>query len=691
MLFSIAQTIVFAAAVFVEAEDFSEKGRWEVDTQFVHRMGSAYLMAPGVGQPIGSARTTVEAPQAGRYFAWVRTKDWAPEKGPGTGPGRFALAVNDVRSDPLGVSGRTGWQWERAGSYDLKAGTNALELVDLSGWFARCDAVFLSTDPDAAPSRPKHETAAGGTYDVIVVGGGPAGMAASVAAARGGARTLLVQDRGLLGGNASHEFIIPMRGTADNHKVRETGLVEEAILWKSHLNRFGRGMSDAYAAQAAGETNLTVRLNARVVGAATQDGRIVSVEAQDTLTNARSAFRGRMFVDATGDGWLGYYAGAKYRQGREGPGESDDDWHPAKADGNMMKGDLGGWADKNDGYGFVRGYKAEDAGCPIRFETPAWAVAPKRFKFYPRCLARGWSAHPDSMDSLFDPEGTRDYMIRDIVGRWGLIKNGESAGEARNFRLAYIAWKVSKREGRRLAGDYWLTSKDMLAARVFPDRVAVGGYPISNHSAAPRLVPPIYTIPFRSLYSTNVVNLLMAGRCASVTHRAHGGLRVQGCAAVMGQAVGTAAAGCVRRGLTPREYGCKHIGELQQALLKDDQWIPGLRNEDPDDFARTAKRTDAADAVTLAWQKPVPAREVRVTFEYDRSEVDPRKPPAGLATAYEVEVQGGDGAWRRVGGETDNFRRLRVVRFPEEKIRGVRVTVRAWRGDPGSVGEVRVY
>ena len=156
----------------------------------------------------------------------------------------------------------------------------------------------------------------------------------------------------------------------------------------------------------------------------------------------------------------------------------------------------------------------------------------------------------------------------------------------------------AKRETVRLVGDHILKQDEVLQAEPFPDAIGYGGWGLDIHH--PEAIfstegpfdfnthTPLYNIPLRMLYSKNVPNLMMAGRNVSCTHVALGTVRVQGTTGVMGQAVGTAAAMCVRHGTDPRGIYQSHIPELQQQLLKDDQYIIGLKNEDLNDLALLA-------------------------------------------------------------------------------------------------------
>ncbi|MCX5676942.1 MAG: FAD-dependent oxidoreductase, partial [Planctomycetota bacterium] len=232
-----------ADVVWIEAERFQDPGGWTNDSQFIDQMGSPYLLAVGLGEPVKDAVTHVDLPQAGRRRLWVRSRNWVPEHH----PGRFNVLLGGKPADPIfGAGGKPGWRWEDGGVHDL-AGRVEIRLHDLTGYYARCDCLVLTSDLAWTPPDGKDAVAAlreqqGGVsrevksmppHDVVVVGGGLAGCTAAVAAARMGASVVLIQDRPVLGGNASPEILVPPVGVWPHGgklsplDPRETGLVEE--------------------------------------------------------------------------------------------------------------------------------------------------------------------------------------------------------------------------------------------------------------------------------------------------------------------------------------------------------------------------------------------------------------------------------------------------------------------------------
>ncbi|HID07693.1 MAG TPA: FAD-dependent oxidoreductase, partial [Armatimonadetes bacterium] len=414
-----------------------------------------------------------------------------------------------------------------------------------------------------------------------------------------GAKTALVHGRSVLGGNASDELGVAIAGASASHPhARETGIVEEARLLASQ--RGSVLMSEPLRMLTESEDNLSVFLNEQVIGVRMADAdTIAGVIAVNTLTGDRTEFRAKMFIDCTGDGWVGYYAGAEYRIGREARHEFNEDLAPEEADDITMSGCI-------MNKGFV-GFRAVKENKRISYSPPPWAVQlppAEKFGRHIRRVNTGewWLEHPGDIDDLWDMERARDELIRIAFGYWHFIKNvWHEREKAAQYRLTDVFIYLAKRETRRLVGDYILTQGDVQSGKRFFDSIAYGGWPIDVHhpkgifsgEEGPfhcNVHVPIYTIPFRCLYSINIRNLLFAGRDISVTHIALGTVRVMATLATLGQAAGTAAVMCVKDNITPRQlaHERKRIHALQQTLLKHDQYIPGVKNEDPADLALKA-------------------------------------------------------------------------------------------------------
>lgn len=598
--------------IWIDAEDFEEYGGWWMETQFVPQMGSPYLMAAGTGTPVADAKTTVTVADAGTYKLWVRNKNWIR----GYDPGPFNVVIGDVPSPvTFGTVDLEEWIWQDGGIFELEAGEVELALRDLTGHYGRCDALLLTKDLKYTPPasltgyQGEHRRLTGayagettvGDYDVVVVGAGVAGINAAISSARSGARTVLIQNRPMIGGNNSPEMGVPVLGPADygQKNAREGGLNEEA--GREQAYHFLLKWSQGAERLAAAETNLTIFLNTHVYDVERTDGfRITAVRAFDMIDGHLTRYTGEVFIDCTGDGWVGYYAGAESMRGRESCTMFGENKAPDQVDIITMSGSLF--------HAHTLAYNSVDTGTANPYEGPDWLwdlrynttnlQARKRYEGTYRS-GSWWHENRGTMDDLWDPEAARDGLIRVSLSYWNWIKNYSNRQEkAANRRLLPIPVTNAKRETRRLVGDHILTQDEVLRAEPFPDRVANGGWGLDIHhpegifsTEGPfdfNTPVPLHNIPFRILYSKNVPNLLFAGRDVSVTHVALGTVRVQGTTGVMGQAVGTAAAMCIKYGIDPRGIYASHIGELQQQLLKDDQYIIGLKNEDPADLAREA-------------------------------------------------------------------------------------------------------
>jgi hypothetical protein len=395
--------------------------------------------------------------------------------------------------------------------------------------------------------------------------------------------------------------------------VREGGLLEEWRLEDRIRNHRPYGYTyqnsiwDLVLLDAARrEPNLTIFLNTSVREALMERaGRIAAARAVQLGTEKEFLFRAKVFCDASGDGTLAFSAGADFRIGREARGEYGESLAPEQADAITMGSSLL--------------FLAVDAGRPVKFEPPSWArhfpdARSLQFRMErERSLTSGYwwielgGCHPEE-PTVGGNERIRDRLLAALLGVWDYIKNrSERRAEAENLALEWVGMVPGKREGRRFLGDYVLNENDVRAGRVFPDAVAYGGWSMDLHVPggldAPEKRPTdfnhfdrIYTIPYRCLYSRNVENLFLAGRLFSASHAAFGSTRVMGTLAAAGQAAGTAAALCVARDLSPRELGDRHIGELQQRLLRDDCYIPTVRNADPQDLAPRAARVTASSS-----------------------------------------------------------------------------------------------
>ncbi len=396
--------------------------------------------------------------------------------------------------------------------------------------------------------------------DITVIGGGLAGVCAAVAAARLGRKVALVQNRPVLGGNSSSEvrvWVVGATAHGVNRYARETGIMGEMFVENQYRN------PDVHEVEADGGEDH------RVIRSAT--GWMMGSER-------RIRFESPMFLDCSGDGLIGFMAGARYRIGREARHEYGEAWAPPIADDVLL--------------GSTILFYTKDAGRPVKYIPPSFAKDIAKTEIPLKRVIRSgdsgchywWIEWGGELDTVHDNERIRDELWAVIYGIWDYIKNSGKF-EADRMTLEWVGAVPGKREYRRFIGDYVLNQNDILAQVPFEDRVAFGGWSIDLHppqgmysgeSGSKHLHPDgIYHIPFRSLYSSNVSNLLFAGRNISATHIAFGTTRVMATCATVGEAAGTGAALCVSKAVSPRELCQKHMKELQQVLLRQDAAIKG--------------------------------------------------------------------------------------------------------------------
>jgi hypothetical protein len=587
-------------SIFIEAESFSDKGGWVVDPQFVEQMGSPYLLAHGMGVPVKDAQTGIEIKTDGKYYVWVRTKNWAP--GNWDAPGRFLVLVDGKKLEKeLGKN--PGWNWEYAGGINLKKGETKISIHDLTGFEGRCDAIYLTTTeneklPAEGEALKKWRLAQSGTpevpkriekYDLVVVGGGIAGSAASIAAAEQGLKVALVHDRPVLGGNASGEIRVHTLGIYGKF---------ERILKMLDTEHYPNGSAEAFKddqkrmANVEKYENIDLFLNFRAYAAGAENSKITSVDARHTSTGEMVRFEAPLFVDCTGDGWIGYWAGAEYNYGREASSKFNENWD---AHGLL-------WSPETPD-NFVMGssvlWGSENAGKPVKFPEVPWAMDVAR-KYSEKNGEWQWEFSRNDLNQIDDAETIRDHIFRAIYGSFynyknqtadsritdevkiGKIDNQLQQQKADSLQLKWVSYLLGKRESRRLVGDYIFTFNDARDSTKFEDAVVFEKRDVDVHyqinllnqddpdfiSEAMFYKTGQYSIPYRSLYSKNISNLFMAGRNFSCSHIGLGGPRVMRTTGQMGAAVGLAASICKKYNASPRDVYTTYLQEYLELIEK---------------------------------------------------------------------------------------------------------------------------
>jgi FAD dependent oxidoreductase len=426
-------------------------------------------------------------------------------------------------------------------------------------------------------------------FDFCVVGGGVAGICAAMSAARQGIKTAIIQDRPIFGGNSSSEIRMHISGadrSGELPNLRETGILEEL-----RLENLRRNPQQSYSVwdsilyqKIKAEPNIESFLNCSCLDVEMDGDKILSVTGWQLTTETYHTIKSKIFADCSGDGILAPMTGAQFRMGREAQDEFDESIAPEIADDKTM--------------GMTLMFAAKDTGKPQSFRPPSWAHTfktdddlPSGATEHDKYIKMGYwwiELGGEKYHSIHDTEKIRDELLKIVYGVWDHIKNHGDHG-AENWALDWVQFLPGKRESRRYVGAHILSQKEIGSGGRFDDVVAYGGWTMDDHdpggfwslkTSRPSTIfhpcPSPYGIPLRSLYSKNIKNLMFAGRCISATHAAMSSTRVMGSAAVMGQAVGTAAAIAIKKNILPSGISKNLVDDLQQSLLNQDCYLPGV-------------------------------------------------------------------------------------------------------------------
>ncbi len=583
------------ATYWMEAESFEELGGWVIEQQSIGQMGSPYLMAHGLGQPVQDAVTEFYC-EAGEYRLFARTSDWTAVWDVPSSAGRFVVMIDDKPLPVvLGTNGKD-WAWQLAGAMHLEQGEHTLALHDLTGFNGRCDALVLTTDkdlvlPDSGDALEDMRCALNWKeveveekpYDLIVAGGGIAGICMALTAKRLGNRVLLIHDRDILGGCNSSEVQVCMGGGIFLPPYEKLGgVVRQIAPMYNNPSTYGAEFFEDHRKKAAfwancglfsggenGEYKLA--LGEHALSIEMDDDRITSIETVDIHTGAHRRYYGKLFADCTGDAVISRLAGCEVMYGREGR--------------DVFGEDLAGETSQKLVMGHSLRWHTERKAAPKPFPTIDWAIPFTEDTCY-HTRSGDWEQETGFYrDMAEETEYIRDYGLRAIFSNWNYQKNLS----ARKDEYAYDALKWisplgGKRESYRVVGDHILTEQDIETPVLYDDYTACMTWSLDLHFPEPdneaqfgepfrsfayhRGYGKPYPIPYRCLYARDVDNLFLGGRVVSASHVAFSALRVMRTLGALGEVAGLAADICRKHNAMPRDVYETYLDELKAAMQR---------------------------------------------------------------------------------------------------------------------------
>lgn len=578
--------------IWLEAEGFKELGGWVIDQQSFPQIGSAYVMAHGMGEPVADAETRCTIPRKGRWSVWVRTRDWTAPWRRGAPAGRFQLVISGTPlSETLGTNGKD-WGWQKGGAVELPQGEVSVRLHDLTGFNGRCDALYLTDDEAFTPPAGGDELAAFRrkatgvqlrddpvVYDLAIAGGGMAGTCAAVAAIRSGCKVVLIQDRPVLGGCNSSEVRVGLGGWAQWEPYPNVGKIVTAI--GPIMGGGGVYPGDWYedkrkenVFRLSPDSQYKLALNERVFALEKDPAdptTITAYIARNARTGAETRYRARLFADCTGDAVIARLMGAAVMYGREARAQFNESIEPEKADRQVM--------------GMSVQWISRRAPEPAPFPDIGWGIPiDEETACYIRSGNWSWETG-QYRDQVEEAEYIRDYGLMAILANWSYLKNhSKRKAEWARDTLEWVSPIGGKRESYRVVGDLIINQNDLEQNRVYPDATVSITWDLDHHFPDPSHLKHFdepfrscayhrgfmkpYPVPYRCLYARDVKNLFLGGRHISVSHSAFSAVRVMRTLGSLGEVIGMAAAVCKSENAYPRDVYTTHFDKLKALMEK---------------------------------------------------------------------------------------------------------------------------
>lgn len=574
--------------IFIEAESFKVKGGWVVDTLSMENIHSAYLMAHGMGVPVEDAVTDLEIQATGEYYIWALTRDWTAVWEVKDSAGKFTIKINDRElENVLGTNGKE-WGWQFAGKVTLEKGKHNISLHDLTGFNGRCDAIYI-TDTEEIPSNTvadidrmrkalnwKEIKQEEKEFDLIVVGGGVAGICTALAALRSGVNVALINDRPILGGCNGSEVRVCLGGeihllpySALGNMVKEIApVMGDPTIYLERYFEDDRKLL-AFEVPEGKKADYKILLNEAVTDVERDGDKIIAVICTNTLTGVKTRMVGNTFADCSGDGILARKMGCETMYGRESKDEFGESLAPSEYQKLVMGHSIRWYSEEGTEYeDFPKidwNLKFTDASCL-------------------NCESGDWEQETGfTRDMVTEIEYIRDFGLRAIFSNWSYQKHYFKDREKfAKLKLKWVSPIGGKREGYRVKGDYILTQNDIEDKVYHEDGTACLTWSIDMHFPEPtnleefgeafrsfayhRGIEKPYPVPYRCLYAKDVSNLFIGGRLVSTSHIAFSSVRVMRTLGSLGEVVGLASSICKKYNCTPRQVYTDHLDMLKDLM-----------------------------------------------------------------------------------------------------------------------------